>query len=91
MSCNYLVQIWGGVPQILWLLLSLALPIQAAENPSMPLRALVISNSSYASNALTNPPKDAELMAATLKQLGFSVKQISDLNRKRFYAEVRKF
>ncbi|MGZ8261699.1 MAG: caspase family protein [Methylotenera sp.] len=65
--------------------------IQAAVNPTMPMQALVISNSNYASKPLANPRGDAELMSETLKQLGFNVKQVSDLNRKSFYSDVRTF
>lgn len=91
MRSSSLTRMWGLALKCLCLLLAFTLPIQAAENLPMPLQALIISNSNYASNPLANPPKDAELMATTLKQLGFSIKQLSDLNRPNFYAEVRRF
>lgn len=91
MRSRPLTRIWGVVLKCLCLLLALTMPVQAAENATMPLQALIISNSNYVSNSLTNPPRDAELMATTLKQLGFSIKQLSDLNRHNFYAEVRRF
>jgi len=91
MRSRPLTCMWGLGLKCLCLLLALTIPVQAAESATMPLQALIISNSNYASNPLTNPPQDAELMANTLKQLGFSIKQLSDLNRQNFYAEVRHF
>jgi tetratricopeptide (TPR) repeat protein len=48
--------------------------------------ALVIGNSAYtAVGALTNPPRDADLIAATLQRTGFeTVRRVSDLGREKF-------
>lgn len=44
--------------------------------------ALVIGNSQYASRPLNNAVNDAELMAATLKDLGFDVLKRNNLDQK---------
>ena len=43
--------------------------------------ALVIGNSAYPFGPLANPKNDAELMAATLKQVGFEVTTVLDADR----------
>lgn len=43
--------------------------------------ALVIGNSAYATSALTNPKNDAELMARTLKLVGFDVVKLIDADQ----------
>jgi uncharacterized caspase-like protein len=55
------------------------------------MQALVIGNSNYTSKPLTNPKQDAQLMADTLKQIGFNVKLVNDLDRKSFFAQIRDF
>jgi Tfp pilus assembly protein PilF len=55
--------------------------------------ALVIGNSAYAAvPALANPPRDAELLAATLQRSGFeAVKLLSDLVREKFVDALQAF
>jgi uncharacterized caspase-like protein len=62
---------------LLSLLLILAALSSAAAEPRV---ALVIGNSKYTGDLprLTNPDNDAELMAATLKKLGFQVVKVQD-------------
>ncbi len=68
------------------LLLSLLLIVAAAwpailrSSQAEPRVALVIGNSKYTGDLpkLTNPDNDAELMAATLKKLGFQVIKVQD-------------
>jgi formylglycine-generating enzyme required for sulfatase activity len=59
------------------LLLILAAMLPAAAEPRV---ALVIGNSKYTGDLpkLANPDNDAELMAATLKKLGFQVVKVQD-------------
>lgn len=63
----------------------------ATESASMPMYALVIGNSNYENKPLTNPKMDAELMANTLKPLGFNVKLLNDLNRKALFSSITDF
>jgi tetratricopeptide (TPR) repeat protein len=55
--------------------------------------ALVIGNGAYQNvHALDNPPRDAKLIAASLKDLGFqSVTLANDLTRDRFFETLRSF
>jgi hypothetical protein len=54
--------------------------------------ALVIGNSKYVhSGKLKNPVNDAELMAATLKDLGFDVIKLLDANKSRMDAAILEF
>jgi hypothetical protein len=55
--------------------------------------ALVIGNSAYAAvPALSNPPRDAELLAAVLRSTGFeTVKLLSDLGREKFVEALQAF
>ncbi|WP_315721677.1 MULTISPECIES: caspase family protein [unclassified Bradyrhizobium] len=55
--------------------------------------ALVIGNGGYKSvHALPNPPRDARLIADTLRATGFqSVTLVSDLSRDRFFEALRSF
>jgi len=54
--------------------------------------ALVIGNSGYSLiSPLTNPKNDAELMAATLKNLGFEVHMSTDADRRAMGRAVRSF
>ncbi len=53
--------------------------------------ALVIGNAKYATAPLKNPVNDANLMAATLKKLGFEVNRITDASLKNMQNAVVKF
>jgi hypothetical protein len=55
--------------------------------------ALVIGNSTYsAAPALSNPPRDTELLAAVLRSAGFeTVKLLIDLGRERFVEALQAF
>ena len=55
--------------------------------------ALVIGNGAYQNvHALDNPPRDAKLIAASLKDLGFqSVTLANDLTRDKFFETLRSF
>lgn len=54
--------------------------------------ALVIGNSAYTDiPALSNPKNDAELMADTLRALGFEVVRASDADRQHMVRSIRKF
>ena len=63
-----------------WLLAVLALVAMAVPALAEPRVALVIGNSKYGGDLpkLTNPANDAELMAGTLKKLGFDVIKVQD-------------
>lgn len=65
--------------------------LQAAETPAVTMHALVIGNSNYANKPLANPKQDANLMADTLKEVGFKVKLVNDVDRKSFFNQVRQF
>lgn len=79
-----------------------ALPIAAQSNP--PTRgmglsssnsesrvALVIGNSNYASAPLKNPVNDANVVAATLRELGFDVIARTDVDLRAMQQAVREF
>jgi len=55
--------------------------------------ALVIGNGDYKSvHVLPNPPRDAKLIAETLRSVGFqSVTLVNDLSRDKFFAALRGF
>lgn len=54
--------------------------------------ALVIGNGVYEhSSRLANPPNDATLVAATLRQLGFEVKNGSNLTQREMKQRIREF
>jgi tetratricopeptide (TPR) repeat protein len=55
--------------------------------------ALIIGNSTHATApTLSNPPRDAELLAATLQRTGFeTVRLLSDLGRKKFVEALQAF
>jgi len=54
--------------------------------------ALVIGNSAYTNvPALTNPKNDAELMAATLRSVGFEVALLINADRRKMGRAVRRF
>ncbi len=54
--------------------------------------ALVIGNANYKLiSPLGNPRNDAELMASTLKKVGFEVVEATDVNRRQMWRAVKKF
>ena len=53
--------------------------------------ALVIGNSAYKENPLSNPVKDAELIGSRLEQLGFEVQYIINANQVQMLDEIGKF
>ena len=53
--------------------------------------ALVVGNAAYADRPLRNPGNDAQLMQASLKQLGFDVKVVLDANRRALLDALREF
>lgn len=56
-----------------------------------PRHALILANSAYTNSPLLNPRNDAELMASTLRELGFEVGIEHNLNREQLFASTRKF
>ncbi|MEL6181785.1 MAG: caspase family protein, partial [Myxococcota bacterium] len=56
-----------------------------------PRLALVIGNGAYAQGALSNPKHDAQLMARTLRRLGFTVMSYTDLDQRRLRRAIRDF
>jgi formylglycine-generating enzyme required for sulfatase activity len=72
----------------LFLILATALP--AAAEPRV---ALVIGNSKYGGDLpkLANPDNDAELMAATLKKLGFTVVKVQDADLNQMKRAIQDF
>ncbi|MGE0746910.1 MAG: caspase domain-containing protein [Rhodospirillales bacterium] len=56
--------------------------LRVERQPSGPQRiALVIGNGAYAEDPLRNPPADARLIAATLREVGFDVTEKVDLTQ----------
>lgn len=55
------------------------------------LHALVIGNSAYQVQALTNPVRDAQLIGDTLGDLGFNVTLINNLGRQAMFEATRDF
>jgi hypothetical protein len=53
--------------------------------------ALVIGNADYADRPLRNPINDAQLMQATLRDLGFQVQVATDVDRRGLLAALRDF
>ena len=74
-----------GLAVIAFMSTAFAAPPQPAQY------ALVIGNASYTQRPLANPRNDAQLMANTLKRLGFKVTQGHDLDRKGLFASVNAF
>lgn len=74
----------------LWpvLLVALVLPMSAQAAGRV---ALVVGNAAYADRPLRNPVNDAQLMQASLKQLGFDVKLVQDANRRGMLDALRDF
>jgi len=56
-----------------------------------PRVALVIGNSAYTDSPLQNPASDAQLMAATLRQVGFEVAELVDAGQKAMKRAIRDF
>lgn len=75
----------------LWLTAFVFLSAVQAASFSPAQYALVIGNAKYDQRPLANPRNDAELMASTLKRLGFVVTQSHDLDRKELFASVSAF
>ncbi|MGP1716198.1 MAG: caspase family protein [Methylophilus sp.] len=63
----------------------------AVELAPVTMQALVIGNSNYINKPLINPVQDAQLIADTLKEVGFNVTLVADLDRKAFFTKVREF
>ena len=61
----------------LLVLILMAAPLQAAA-AEPPRVALVVGNGAYRDGVLRNPPNDARLMAATLRDIGFEVTELVD-------------
>jgi hypothetical protein len=72
---------------MLWALLSPARSV-AEESPRI---ALIIGNSEYVHAPLANPVNDANLVAGTLKELGFQVLQHNNVSQKELKLAVRQF
>jgi formylglycine-generating enzyme required for sulfatase activity len=53
--------------------------------------ALVIGNAAYADRPLRNPVNDAQLMQATLRELGFQVQVATDVDRRGLLSALRDF
>lgn len=64
--------------------------VAAKEVPPKRL-ALVIGNAHYTSGPLSNPANDAELIARTLKGLGFTVHLYTDGSQRQMKAAIRDF
>ncbi|MBK9442785.1 MAG: SUMF1/EgtB/PvdO family nonheme iron enzyme [Comamonadaceae bacterium] len=75
-----------------WLLVAMCLLLglftQAAHAKRV---ALVVGNSSYAERPLRNPVNDANLMQATLKELGFEVTLLRNADRRSLLNGLRDF
>ena len=66
--------------------------MQLTSNPSAEKRvALVIGNSRYESAPLRNPVNDANLVSATLREIGFEVIARTDVNLREMQLAVREF
>ncbi len=66
----------------------------AAAVPSGPRKvALIVGNGAYKNvQPLVNPPRDAKLIASTLRELGFATVTLApDLTRDRFFAALHEF
>ncbi len=68
--------------------LVLLLPLSAWAQKRM---ALVIGNAAYADRPLRNPVNDAQLMQATLRDLGFQVQVATDVDRRGLLGALRDF
>lgn len=104
MHTNYPLQIaWKILIVVLLLTAALQTPAQQS-NPGGPQRglgltttgtekrvALVIGNSRYETAPLRNPVNDANLVAATLREIGFDVIARTDVNLREMQLAVREF
>lgn len=73
-----------------------SLPLRAAAPKSVAVEhqrriALVLGNSRYANSPLTNPARDADLIARTLKSLGFEVRLAQDANQTEMKRAIQAF
>jgi hypothetical protein len=67
-------------------------PITSRNTAPPPRRiALVVGNSRYTSSPLTNPEHDAELIAATLRDLGFEVRLQTNSNQAQMKRAIQDF
>jgi TPR repeat protein len=73
--------------------LALALTLLSAISTAHAERrvALIIGNSAYTFGALTNPRNDAELMASTLRSVGFEVTKLVDADQKAMKKAIVEF
>jgi formylglycine-generating enzyme required for sulfatase activity len=53
--------------------------------------ALVVGNAAYRDRPLANPVNDAQLMQATLRELGFDVQMATDVDRRGLLGALREF
>lgn len=82
-----------GWMAVLLLALPLAVPAAvAAPGETTEARvALVIGNATYKADPLDNPVNDARLIAGSLRQAGFQVKQLENLDRNGLVNALREF
>ena len=73
------------------LTLLLGLPVWSVSAAPEARLALVIGNSAYPTAPLTNPVRDAQLMASTLKALGFTVIEVFDTDQKTLKRTLQDF
>ena len=71
--------------------LLLFLMCACADAQESKLHALVIGNSEYGSASLKNPKNDADLMASSLKELGFRVSLATDLDQPKMEKTIKDF
>ncbi|MGE0799394.1 MAG: caspase domain-containing protein [Lautropia sp.] len=80
--------VWAGLAApAMFGLSGAAAPVQAAPART----ALVIGNSSYPNAVLANPVRDARLIAATLRELGFEVALVENARRSDMLAQIRQW
>jgi hypothetical protein len=85
---------WRGLLRpVICLVLCVAMATALAAGNTVDKFALVIGNQSYPGKGrgLVNTQRDAELMAQSLKKLGFAVTQRLDLTRSQMLSEVASF
>lgn len=89
---NVIVNMWWRRLAIILLLVSISVLTGPAHAATEPARyALVIGNGSYPDQPLGNPVNDANLMADTLRALGFNVFKHTDLSQKGMRRAIRDF
>jgi uncharacterized caspase-like protein len=86
--CRDLQAAWSAVVVMFVLLLTLGAGSAAAVEKRM---ALVIGNARYPALPLNNPESDARVVAATLRRLGFEVKEHVNLPVKEFRRVLRDY